>query len=72
MKDQSQPEDAIDMFNRLSINFVKRMKRLETDPKAFIDPVNPYTGEVSVLTIFHNMKNGHTTFPGGMGKTKKD
>ncbi len=31
--------------------------------KKYIDPLNPYTGEVSVMTIMENLKNGHDTFP---------
>ena len=33
------------------------------------DPVNPYTGEVSVMTIMENIQAGHDTFPEGMGET---
>lgn len=35
----------------------------------YIDPINPYTGEVSVLAIMRNLQNGHNTFPPNMGQT---
>jgi hypothetical protein len=35
-----------------------------------IDPINPYTGEVSVLKIAKNIANGHTKFPENMGNPK--
>lgn len=57
----------------------ERLERLEAamksqanrDPKAYIDPLNPYTGEVSVLAIMRNLENGHTGFPEGLGNTRQ-
>ena len=37
------------------------------DPKAWIDPLNPYSGNVSILLIARNLANGHPAFPHGMG-----
>jgi hypothetical protein len=28
-----------------------------------IDPINPYTGQVSVIALMKNLENGHTAFP---------
>jgi hypothetical protein len=35
-----------------------------------IDPVNPYTGEVSILAIFENMQRGYNHFPDVSDPTK--
>ena len=35
----------------------------------WIDPMNPYSGEVSVLALMENEKHGNTKFPCGMGDT---
>ena len=35
--------------------------------KKFIDPCNPCTGEVSVMAIMENIKNGYDRFPENMG-----
>jgi hypothetical protein len=39
--------------------------------KPHINPINFYTGQVSVFAIAENLKNGHTRFPKGMGETKR-
>jgi hypothetical protein len=33
----------------------------------YINPLNPYTGEVSVMALMENQKNGHTKYPENMG-----
>jgi hypothetical protein len=38
--------------------------------KKFIPPVNPYTGEVSVLAIMENIGNGFLKFPKNAGRCK--
>ncbi len=50
----------------------KRNAFLTVDWRAkpqLIDPINPYTGDVSALAILKNIDNGHATFPEGMGVT---
>jgi hypothetical protein len=58
-------------------NYKSKAKRLfrtqelwHARQKAIIDPINPYTGEVSVLQIAKNLENGHTKFPENMGDPK--
>lgn len=40
-----------------------------SDTTEYINPLNPYTGEVSVITLMKNLLNGHDKFPAGMGET---
>ena len=43
---------------------MKRKKSAKAIKKPkYKDPTNPYTGEVSVLTIMENISNGFTKFP---------
>jgi hypothetical protein len=37
----------------------------------YINPINPYTGQVSALAIMENIGNGFKTFPKAMGDVKR-
>jgi hypothetical protein len=63
--------DLVEWLNKQAYERIERdLESRKANPKQYIDPLNPYTGEVSVMQIFRNMRNGHTKFPGGMGDVK--
>jgi hypothetical protein len=51
-------------------SFISTCSLCKSGLKPYVDPLNPYTGEVSVMQIFRNTRNGHTKFPCGMGDVK--
>lgn len=40
--------------------------------KPFIEPINPYTGKVSVLAIAYIIRNGYDTFPDNIGESIRE
>ena len=46
---------------------IQSKKISKSDQPPYIKPLNPYTGEVSVLAIVKNIQNGHDAFPKNMG-----
>lgn len=69
MTDQIDAMLAAETEHRLEL--MRKAMEQPRDPKAYINPLNPYTGEVSGLAIMENIRNGYTGFPEGLGNTRR-